>query len=318
MQKQDDARRTRILLDTDIGDDIDDAYALALLCASPELDLLGVTTVFRNTVARARLAQTVLLQAGRGDVPVAAGCGVPLSSRLDFLPGDLPHGRASLRRKAAELLDDSKPSQFAAALPDEKLPALDSRRGPEFLIETLMSGNGDITVVTIGAMTNLAVALALEPRLVSRIPRIVAMAGVFSAQGPEWNIRCDPVAASLVFESGIPMTVVGLDVTLRCRLTEEQVARLGAGTTTVQKTLEHARVLSGYRQPVLHDPLAVMAIFRPDLVKTRRGRVTVELCGDVAYGVTRFSPDDQGPHNVCFEVDSEAAVGLWLKRILSL
>jgi len=82
--------------------------------------------------------------------------------------------------------------------------------------------------------------------------------------------------------------------------------------------LEEARTLSGYRQPVLHDPLAVMSIFAPELVTTRQGRVTVELAGEATYGVTRFAAREDGPHAVCFEVDAQAAVDLWLRRVSSL
>jgi len=310
--------RTRIILDTDIGDDIDDAYALALILASPELELKGVTTVFRNTVARARLAQTILVLGGRADIPVAAGCAAPLSPRLDLVPPDLPHGRVSLRRRAKELLEGTPPKQSVASLPESDLPPLDRRSAVNFLAGALMEGDGKTVVVTIGAMTNLAVALTVEPRLTERIPHIVAMAGVFGGQGPEWNIRCDPVAAAIVFESGIPMTVVGLDVTMKCRLTDEQVAALGRGGTPMLRALEKAREASGYRQPVLHDPLAVMTMFCPELVRSRKGRVTVELGGEATYGMTRFVPDDSGPHDVCVEVDAAAAVNVWMERVLAL
>jgi len=310
----------KVILDTDIGDDIDDAYALALILASPELQLVGVTTVFGNVLARARQAKTILKLARRPDVPVAAGCAAAISPRLRWPEPDLLSGQSSLERKAKPALDDIRPRQDATALPLEQLPPLHAAHGVDFLVDTMMDGDGDIIPVTIGAMTNLAMALVKEPRLLRKIPRIVSMAACFDRLMSEWNIMCDPVAAAIVFNSRIPMTVIGLDVTTRCVLNQGQLDRLNASDRPVARNLAAATKAWGSGFPVLHDPLAVETLIRGDIVQTRNGTVTVELSGDETYGYTTFGPsaDGSGPHNIGVAVDSANACELWLERVLSI
>src|SRR5262245_53679777 len=129
---------TRIILDTDIGDDVDDALALALLCACPELELVGVTTVFGNVVARARQALTILTTAGPqfARIPVAAGCGASMASRP--------------MQNIKAYLEDQLPNQDATCLPESELPPLDSRHAVNFILDSVRSGDGDIVPITIG------------------------------------------------------------------------------------------------------------------------------------------------------------------------
>jgi len=311
----------KVILDTDIGDDIDDAYALAFILGSPELDLLGVTTVFGNVTARARQAKTILKLAGREEIPVAAGCGAVMSPRVTHIRPDLTAGQVSLGQAAQALLEDARPRQDDTALPLEQLTPLHPSHGVDFIIDTLMSGQGDIIPITIGAMTNLAMALVKEPGLLNKIPRLVSMAGASDRQQAEWNIRCDPVAAAIVFNSQIPMTVVGLDVTTQCRLTQTQLDKLAASDRPVAENLTAATKAWGHRFPLLHDPLAVETLIQSDLVETRNGTVTVELSGDATYGYTTLSPangDQSGPHDICVSVDADRACELWLARVLSL
>lgn len=301
----------KVVLDTDIGDDIDDALALGLILASPELELVGVATVFKNTLARARQARTVLQTAGRGEIPVAAGCGAVLSPRLE-MGMDPRHA----------YLEGELPNQDAASLPDAQLPPLDPRHGVDFLIDTLLTG--EVVPITIGAMTNLAMALAKEPRLVGRIPRIVAMAATFDRPVAEWNIACDPVAAALVMGSGIPMRIVGLDVTMRVQFRREHLDTLAACELPLARLLARSVVLwqrhcdwAGTVQamPVMHDPLAVISLLQPDLLRWRKGTAHVELAGQHSYGFTLFRADASGPHEHAYDVDSEAALALWMERI---
>ena len=308
----------KIILDTDIGDDIDDAYALALILGSPELELVGVTTVFKNTPARARLAQTILKLAGRGEVPVAAGCGAVMSPRVTYREPDLTAGQVSLGLAARELLQDERPKQCVAALPENELPALFPSHGVDFLVDTIMAGAGDIVPVTIGAMTNLAMALVKEPRLLRKIPRVVSMCGCFESERTEWNISCDPVAACIVFGSRVPMTVVGLDVTLQVVLTEDERARVLSCDRPVARCLTEATRAWERRMPVLHDPLALETLIWPELISTRRGSVTVELAGGDTYGRTTFAPGEDGPHEVGTAVNADEAKSLWLERVLAL
>ncbi len=305
----------KIILDTDIGDDIDDALALGLILASPELELVGVTTVFKNTLARARQARTILKIAGRKDVPVAAGCGAVLSTRTTY----------GFDARAA-YLSGELPNQDASCLPEEELAPLDARHGVDFLIETILAGNGDIIPVTIGAMTNLAMAVVKEPRIIAKIPRIVSMAATFDRLLSEWNIRCDPVAAAILFESVIPMHIIGLDVTMQVRFRKEHMDALGACPRPLAQRLYQATMLwarhadwapESQRLPIMHDPLAVATLLQPDLVRWRRGKASVELAGDKTYGFTTFAEDAGGPHHYAYAVDSEAALSLWMSRVLN-
>ncbi|MHC4502703.1 MAG: nucleoside hydrolase, partial [Planctomycetota bacterium] len=227
-------------------------------------------------------------------------------------------GQVSLGLAARELLDGEEPKQCVAALPEEDLPALHPSHGVDFLVDTIMAGAGDIVPVTIGAMTNLAMALVKEPRLLRKIPRVVSMCGCFESERTEWNISCDPVAAGIVFGSGVPMTVVGLDVTLQVVLTEDERARVLSSDRPVARCLTEATRAWERRMPVLHDPLAVETLIKPELVSTRRGSVTVELAGGDTYGRTTFAPDDSGPHAVGHSVRADEAKSLWLERVLAL
>ncbi|MFH1707671.1 MAG: nucleoside hydrolase [Planctomycetota bacterium] len=166
-------------------------------------------------------------------------------------------------------------------------------------------------------MTNMAMALVKEPKIRPKIPRIVVMAAAFDRQYSEWNIRCDPVAAALVFNSGIPMTVIGLDVTTQCVFNDADLKRLHSSKDTLAKNLSAATTAwnpKGY--PTLHDPPAVETLLDPAIVTLRRGRVRVELSGTDTYGYTLFTPDDKGPHEIGVAVKSRAALDLWLERVL--
>lgn len=304
---------TKLILDTDIGDDIDDALALGLVLSAPELELVGVTTVFKNTYARARLARTLLLAAGRGNIPVAAGCGAVISTR--YLYGFDP-------RRA--FLDGELPNQDASALPEDKLPPLDARHAVSFIIDQVMQGAGDIVIATIGAMTNLALAIVLEPRIIARIPQVVIMGGTFDRQASEWNVMCDPVAASIVCESGIPLHFVPLDVTTQVQFRQSDLDALRASQRPLAqrlfKTIEAWQQHSGWADrvgglPIMHDPLAIATILDPHLVTWRTGKVSIELSGEFTYGYTLFREDPKGLHQYANTVNPTAALDLWIKRI---
>ena len=303
----------KIILDTDIGDDIDDALALGLILSSPELHLVGVTTVFKNTVARSRQARTLLKVAGRADIPVVAGCGTILS----------PHAEIGFDPRRA-YLDQELPIQEAASLPEDKLSALDPHHGVDFIIETVLEGRGDIILVTIGPMTNVAMAITKESHIISRIPRIVSMAGAFDRLFSEWNVRCDPVATALLFGSGIPMDIIGLDVTTKVQLRDEDLAALRrCQSPLAQKLVESIDLWvlhNGWahrigNRPIMHDPLAILTLVAPDIVEWHTGVASIELQGSVTYGLTTFVEKVSGPHRYAYSVDTERALSLWMERV---
>ncbi|MHB9032067.1 MAG: nucleoside hydrolase [Anaerolineae bacterium] len=304
---------TKLILDTDIGDDIDDALALGLVLSAPELNLVGVTTVFKNTLARARQARTVLLSAGQSSIPVAAGCGAVISTRRMY--GFDP-------RKA--YLEGELPNQNASALPEEQLPPLDKRQAVQFIVDSLMAGAGDITIATIGAMTNLAMAITLEPRILAKIPEVVIMGGTFDRQVSEWNIMCDPVAASIVCESEVPLRFIPLDVTTKVQFRQSDLDALKASKRPLAQRL--LRAIEAWQQhsgwahrlnglPIMHDPLAIATMVNSGLVTWRTGKVSIELNGDRTYGYTLFQEDSSGHHRYADTVNANAALDLWIQRV---
>lgn len=268
-----------IILDTDIGGDIDDALALALALQSPELDVRAVTTVSDDTEGRARLAWKELGLYGRQDIPVAAG--------------------------AVETLFETRanrptPAQFKVLTPQDTLPPAARRRAVDLIIDTLLASPRKLTLVPIGPMTNIALALKTEPRIKEKIERIVMMGGAFDLLVPEYNIRRDYLASAIVFNSGVPITAVGLDVTLQCKLQGADLERLRkADHPAAQFLVRLIELWQGGRTdryPTLHDPLAVAVAFLPALVETQLGRVEVETSGSNATkGLTVFTPAKDPP-----------------------
>jgi inosine-uridine nucleoside N-ribohydrolase len=291
-----------VILDTDIGDDIDDALALALAVRSPELDVRAVVTVLQQRERRADLAWKILELHGRTDIPIGLGAEQPLMAR-----------------------PSTGPVRQAAALgPNDRMPDEKRRNGIELMIETCLRAPEKITVLAYGPLTNVALALRAEPRIADKIERLVLMNGAFfKAPRVEYNTERDPEAAAIVFGSGLPITVVGLDVTMQCQLGAEDMQRIEASELPAVKFLWRLiRIWQEGRpehRPILHDPLAVAVTFRPDLIRTVAGRVEVETRGQPGrtYGMTLLRADPNGPVRVASEVDAPQFVKLFVERLLS-
>ena len=241
-----------VLIDTDIGDDIDDALALALALQSPELEVRGVTTVFGDTQRRGQLACYLLKVFGREDIPVAAGVEQPIQYR--HRPSGVPQ---------AALLDRSV-----------VLPPLSSHSAPELIVETALAQHGPLTLLCLGPLTNIATALQLEPHLFMAIRRIIMMGGSSNVPFPEWNVRSDARAAQIVLGAGIPVTLLGWNVTTRCQLRESDIERLRCSPTPQTQLL--SRLLAIWQRhrprwhpalPYLHDPLTIVALCAPQLLE---------------------------------------------------
>ena len=250
--------KTPILLDTDIGTDIDDAFALALVLESPELDLLGVTTVSGDTQARARLAAKMLWEAGRKDVPVAAG-----------EPGkSVP---VEQTRWAEGFTSSQIRSENAAA----------------FLKAEIDRRPGEVTLVPIGPLTNVAALLRADPAVARKIKRIVLMGGSIARgyepgsklAAAEYNIAADPEAAQAVFSSGVPILMVPLDVTAMLQLDGAGLHRVFARFTPLTDTLTVLYHLWGKETPTLFDPMAVAMIILPSLCETKELAIEVDSKG---------------------------------------
>ncbi len=172
-------------------------------------------------------------------------------------------------------------------------------RAAELIVETLLASPRKIRLVPVGPLTNIALALKLEPRIKEKIERIVIMGGAFEMHIPEYNIRRDRIAAEIVFRSGVPVTAVGLDVTTKCKLQATDIERLrkagNPASALLVRLIELWQDGKHDRFPTLHDPLAVAVTFLPSLVETRLGSVAVETNSPLTNGMTIFTAADQLP-----------------------
>ena len=240
-----------VLLDTDIGDDIDDALALALVLRSPEIELTGVTTVFGDTRLRARLAKHLLHVFERDDIPVAAGIPAPMLSR--HRPSGVPQ---------------------AAVLAANEEQVISNCSGPELIIEKAMAYPGRLTLLCIGPLTNIATALLMEPHLFMTIRNIIMMGGTSGIPWPEWNARSDARAAQIVLAAGIPITLLGWNITTRCQLKASDVEQLRDYNTPRTRLLSELIAIWQQRRPrwqpvypYLHDPLTIAVLCAPELLR---------------------------------------------------
>ncbi|MGE5567881.1 MAG: nucleoside hydrolase [Rhodospirillales bacterium] len=290
-----------VILDTDIGDDIDDALALALALRSPELDVRAVITVFQNREGRADLAWRILKRYGRDEIPIGMGAEMPLIAPP----------------RTGPVLQTQFPT------PNERMPDSQRRNGIQLLIDTCLRSPGKVTVVAYGPLTNIALALRAEPRIKDKIEHLIVMNGRFFSPGTEYNTTCDPEAAAIVFDSGIPITAVGLDVTMQCELEPADMTRMERAAEGPAKFLRdlvdfwYGNHPEPKHRPILHDPLALAAVFQPGLIRTETGRVVVETRGQPGrtYGMTLFRRDPRGTTRVASAVEARRFMDLFMDRV---
>jgi purine nucleosidase len=277
-----------ILLDTDIGTDIDDAFALALILGSPELELRGVTTVSGDTEARARLAAKILWVAGYRRIPVCAGePGKPL-------PVDQ--------------------TQWAANFSS---PQLGHRKATEFLWAEVGRQPGKLTVVTIGPLTNLGTLLRQHADVAQKIKRLVMMGGSIargyepgSPAAAEYNIAQDPGAAQEVFNSGIPILMVPLDTTAMLQLDSTDTHRVFTHLSPLTDALTILYHLWNRPTPTLFDPMAVAMVFNPSLCETKDLAIEVD-----AKGFTHLIGGKPPNATVALRTDPAKFFQLYLSRV---
>jgi purine nucleosidase len=294
----------RIILDTDIGTDPDDAIALSLAMISPEIHLDGITTVYGDVDTRNRLARKLLQLGGRDEVPIYNGIKETLLLNRDvWWAGH--EGEGVLKG-------------------DE--PVKSEGHAVDFIVKTIKNNPGEITLVAIGPLTNIAVAILREPEIARNVKELIIMGGVtrlgdnaLELPAIEHNIKCDPEAASVVFSSGAPITMVGLDVTMKVQVGNKEIEELIA--TGKPLNLALAEVIKrwlkfiGMNNTAMHDPLAVALIFDKTLVNTRRMKVKVEFDHRDPSGMTIALPADDGNVDVCLDVDSKRFIDMLLSRL---
>jgi purine nucleosidase len=271
----------RILLDTDPG--IDDAAAILLALASPEVQLEGLSVVHGNcSVEQGTINALSLLElAQASQIPVTTGCQLPLVQPSLLAPethGNTGLGYAKLAAPAGKAL---------------------SQHSSDFLIEKILSAPGEISLVAIGPLTNLALAIRKEPRIVPAVREVYIMGGAIRHEGnttplAEFNTYVDPHAAHIVFHSGMPITLTPLDVTYQCILTSDDVDGLQGISSPIPAFLadstrfymEFHDAHQGIRGCIINDPLTMALTFTPELCDYEEYYVDVEISGGVAMGKT--------------------------------
>ncbi|XP_026418685.1 uridine nucleosidase 1-like [Papaver somniferum] len=311
----------KIIIDTDPG--VDDSMAILIAFQTPELDILGLTTIFGNVTTKDATRNALILceTAGRTDLPVAEGSLEPLKGGTpricDFVHGSDGMGNLSLPSPKGKKNEKS---------------------AVEFLVDKVSEFPGEVSILALGPLTNLALAVKSDASFASKVKRIVVLGGSFFASGnvnpaAEANVYGDPEAADVVFTSGANIDVVGINITTQCTLTDEDLSDLR------ESKGRHAQFLSdmckfyrdwhvksdGLYGIFLHDPVSFVALVRPDLFTYKKGVVRVETQG-ICVGHTLM---DQGlktwnssnpwtgysPVSVAWTVDVDKVVS-YIKNLL--
>jgi purine nucleosidase len=285
-----------VILDTDIGDGADDAFALALALQSPELRILGITTTYGDTELRARLVDRYLAAIGRTDIPVAAGVATP---------------HDNVFTEAA----------YAMREPDHKHPD-----AVQFLFDQIRKHPGQITLIGIGPLSNVEAAIKRDPVSFRKLKRVVIMGGsiyrgydnndgsVNNQPCAEWNIVRDPAGAKALLNSGVPVFMMPLDSTQINLQTGDQIALYAYGSSlTDQLTLLYHQWTAGgdghWGTPTLYDPVAVMYAFRPDVCPAKPMHIEADDKG--------FTRPVQGTPNasVCLQSNEASFLQLFRERL---
>jgi purine nucleosidase len=306
-----------ILFDTDPG--IDDSLAILLALASPELKVQGVSVVHGNcSVDQATTnALSVLALAGAGHIPVSRGFDLPLVQPSLLAPET--HGNTGVG--------------YAVLTPPEQKPV--AQHSVDFLIENIMSAPRKMTLVCIGPLTNVAVAIRKEPRIIQSVGEVIIMGGAIRHQGnttplAEFNVYVDPHAAYMVYHSGMPITLVPLDVTYECILTKADVKRLQTIESPISKFVaDSTRFYMEFHDEyqkidgcIINDPLALALTFAPELCDYEEHYVDVDISGGVSMGKTfaDFYKMTKQPANmkVALGVRTRDFIELFLGRVGNL
>jgi inosine-uridine nucleoside N-ribohydrolase len=282
----------KIIIDTDIGDDVDDAFALALAVKSPELQVLGVMTTFGDTEARAKIADRFLGEAGQAEIPVLAGKATATKNPMS-------------QRKYGE------GGHFAKASHGDAV---------EFLLEQIRKYPGEITLLAIGPLMNVGAAIDQDVATFRKLKRVVLMGGsIRRGYGdlgytapvppmPEWNILNDVGSAQKLFAAGVPLFVMPLDST-QLKLDEVKRAFLFSQGTAVTDQLAVLYHLWGQETPTLFDPMTVVFVLRPELCPVQGMHIRVDEKG--------FTREEPGAANaqVCLDSNAEDFFRFYLKKV---
>lgn len=289
--------KRNIILDCDPGHD--DAVAILLAGSSPKLNLLGISVIAGNQTIEKTAKNALNVASYLGiNVPIAIGCVFPMVR--DRVICASIHGESGL-------------DGFTFPEPRERF---DQRHGVQLIIDTVMN-NEDVTVVATGPLTNVAMALKLEPRLYKRIKEIVLMGGSVdngnTSPAAEFNIMCDPEAAHVVFSSGIPVKMIGLNVTRKVLVTDDVVDRMAKINNRASDMFvklmkvfnNNQRKVFGIKAGPLHDPATIASLIDEDVIKFEKMNVVIDISHGPSYGRTNCDVFDylHAPKNVYVAMD---------------
>ncbi|MDQ0086880.1 inosine-uridine nucleoside N-ribohydrolase [Paenibacillus anaericanus] len=295
----------KVIIDTDIGGDIDDVLAIALAIRSPEIQIEGITTVGIQSDRRAKIASGLLQVNNLGHIPIAAGASIPLCGKWNY---------------------EEYPNQYGEEMKD--LPYHSDLDGADLMIRAVNESPGEITLIAIGAMTNLAIAITRSPEFCSKVKEIILMGGEYNGHYRECNIVSDPEAADIVFRSGIPITAAGLEVCLSLISDTDATIDTLIGTGTEQsqflaKLVKRWKAVGLNRPIIMFDAIPFGILIKRSMVSTENKLVHVETKGDHTRGMTycmkpHFGEVPQCEPNiqVCIEVNHEALMELFAERTL--
>jgi purine nucleosidase len=284
----------KVIIDTDIGDDIDDAFALAFALKSPELQILGITTTFGDTAERARLLDRFLAEVGRSDIPVAAGH--PTAPKAPFT-----------QRAYADSARFAKSSHPDAA---------------EFILGQVRRYPGEITLIAIGPLVNVGELIGKDPKAFRQLKRVVMMGGSIERgyddlpysppHGPdaEWNIENDIASAQKLFDAGVPIYMMPLDAT-QLKLDEVKRAFLFKQGTAITDQLTLLYHEWGQETPTLYDPMTIAFILGPGVCVTKPMHIRVD-----EKGFTRPVPGAPNAQ-VCLHSNAESFFDLFMRRLIA-
>src|SRR5215216_4618354 len=288
--------RRPVLLDTDIGTDVDDLLALALLVGSPEVQLIGVTTVYGDTVLRARMTRMVLDQMKCRAVPIGIGARETLSGWPIWWAGHEGQGIPGL----------------------DRVQVVEGITAADLLHQAATEHPGRLELFAIGPLTNVAEAISADDSFATSLRHLYVMGGAFWMEQAEHNIKSDPEAADIVFRSGIPMTICGLDVTQRVRLREVDMSQIREAASGIGSVLEDQVrrwwAYTGATENHLHDPVAILPALRPELFRFEQCDVHVEVEG-ANPGRTWVDGCGTGAMRIAADIDVDAAEQEIVRRL---
>jgi inosine-uridine nucleoside N-ribohydrolase len=279
----------KILLDTDIGSDIDDAVCLAYLLANPECELIGITTVTSEPVKRAKLASVLCKIAGE-DVPIYPGAAKPLL---------IPQLQTNAKQAAALKRWDHK----------KDFPTGET---VEFMRSTIRENPGEIILLTIGPLTNIGLLFSIDPEIPSLLKGLVSMCGHFLFSDPhlpktEWNAMGDYHASAIVYNSKIKYhQSIGLDVTSKVTMRPNEFKEKFESHDLLKPVLDFSKAwFNEWPIVTFHDPLAAVTIFDKKVCEFERGEITIEFERKNRKGMTIWNPGINGKHEIAVDVNPE-------------